>query len=73
MRRVRKRANRPLLQNPDPEGTMRALIDLRYPAYATADISVRSHDGAHEDVVEAIVTALEARFGTAAPSGGDAS
>ena len=28
MRRVRKRANRPLLQNADPEGTMRRLMDI---------------------------------------------
>ena len=66
MRRVRKRANRPLLQNPDPEGTMRALIDLRYPVYAEADLTVESREVAHEEVVEAIVGALEAHFGLVA-------
>jgi shikimate kinase len=66
MRRVRKRANRPLLQNPDPEGTMRALMDKRYPVYAMADVVVESHDGAHEEVVEAVVAALEAYFETTA-------
>src|SRR3954465_13136347 len=40
MRRVRKRTTRPLLQNPDPEGTMRRLMELRYPVYATADITI---------------------------------
>ncbi|NNC00766.1 shikimate kinase, partial [Corallococcus exiguus] len=35
MKRVRKRANRPLLQNPDPEATMRKLMDDRHPVYAT--------------------------------------
>ncbi len=29
MRRVRKRSNRPLLQNPDPEGTLKRLMDAR--------------------------------------------
>jgi shikimate kinase len=65
MRRVRKRATRPLLQNPDPEGTMRALMELRYPVYAAADVVVESHDGAHEEVVEAVVSALETYFGEA--------
>src|SRR4051794_37504987 len=36
MRRVRKRVTRPLLQNPDPEGTMRQLMERRHPIYATA-------------------------------------
>ncbi len=60
MRRVRKRSNRPLLQNPDPEGTMRKLMDLRYPVYATADVVVESREGTHEQVVEEIVCALDA-------------
>lgn len=62
MRRVRKRSNRPLLQNPDPEGTMQRLIDARYPVYALADISVESREGPHEKVVETIIAALEARL-----------
>lgn len=60
MRRVRKRANRPLLQTPDPEGTMRGLIALRYPVYAMADVTVESRDGSHEHVVDAIVGGLDA-------------
>ena len=36
MRRVRKRSNRPLLRTDDPEATMRALIEQRYPTYALA-------------------------------------
>ncbi len=40
MRRVRKRSTRPLLQNADPEGTMRRLMEVRYPIYATADLTV---------------------------------
>jgi shikimate kinase len=58
MRRVRKRATRPLLQNPDPEGTMRRLMELRYPVYATADITIDSHEAPHDRVVADIVKIL---------------
>ena len=60
MRRVRKRANRPLLQTPDPDGTMKRLIAERYPIYAEADVTVMSRDGAQEHVVQDVVAALEA-------------
>jgi shikimate kinase len=58
MRRVRRRSNRPLLQTPDPEGTMRRLMEERYPVYATAALTVTSNDGPHEVVVEAVINAL---------------
>lgn len=60
MERVRRRAHRPLLQNPDPEGTMKKLIDERYPVYALADIRVESAEGPHEVVVNKILDALDA-------------
>ena len=60
MKRVRKRATRPLLQTPDPEGTLRNLIAQRYPTYELADICVVSQDGPHEAVVEAALRAIEA-------------
>lgn len=65
MRRVRKRSNRPLLQNPDPEGTLRRLIADRYPVYALADITIHSRDVPHEVVVTEILTALARRLGKA--------
>jgi shikimate kinase len=58
MRRVRKRSTRPLLQNPDPEGTMRRLMELRHPVYATADITIDSHEAPHDKVVAEVVRAL---------------
>ncbi len=58
-RRVRKRSHRPLLQSPDPEATLRALLEQRYPFYARADVTVVSRDGPHELAVEDIVTAIE--------------
>lgn len=62
MRRVRKRATRPLLQNPDPEGTMRRLMEVRYPVYATADLTVNSHEAPHDRVVADIIHALTGWF-----------
>jgi shikimate kinase len=62
MRRVRKRATRPLLQNPDPEGTMRRLMETRHPVYATADLTVDSHEAPHDRVVADIVRALNVWF-----------
>src|SRR6478609_5467148 len=59
MRRVRKRANRPLLHTPDPEGTMRNLIETRHPVYATANLTVDSHEVPHDRVVIDLIEALE--------------
>jgi shikimate kinase len=67
-RRARRRSNRPLLQTDDPEGTIRKLIDLRYPVYAEANIVIESEDGPHEATVEAVLTALHAYFAKA-PAG----
>ena len=58
MRRVRKRSNRPLLKNPDPEGSMRQLMAARQPVYALADLTVESRDIPHDRVVDDIVQAL---------------
>lgn len=58
MRRVRKRSNRPLLQTPDPEGTMRGLIEARHPTYALADLTIESHEGPHDRVVQDVLGAV---------------
>lgn len=62
MRRVRKRANRPLLKTPDPEGTLQRLMAERYPVYAQADTMVVSRDGPHEVVVNDMIAAIEAHL-----------
>lgn len=56
--RVSKRATRPLLQTPDPRGTLKALIDARYPVYALADITVTSRDVPHDAVVADLIVNL---------------
>jgi shikimate kinase len=60
MRRVRKRANRPLLATRDPETTMRELIELRHPVYALADVTVSTRDVPHDRVVDDVLGALKA-------------
>ena len=59
MRRVRKRSNRPLLQNPDPEGTMRRLMETRHPIYALADVTVDSREIPHDKVVQDALLGVE--------------
>jgi shikimate kinase len=62
MRRVRKRANRPLLQTANPDQTLRDMLAVRAPVYALADITVDSRDEPHEIGVEAILAALNAHL-----------
>lgn len=71
MRRVRRKPTRPLLQNPDPEGTLRKLIELRYPIYGEADVTVLSRDVAHETVLEDVIAALEAHLDIEKPPSQD--
>ena len=58
--RVKKRSHRPLLQTADPEGTLRRLVEERYPVYALADITVESRDVPHEAMVEDVLAGIEA-------------
>ena len=58
MKRVMKRADRPLLQTEDPEAVMQKLMDQRYPIYATADITVESRDVQHTQMVNEVIKVL---------------
>jgi shikimate kinase len=59
MRRVAKRKNeRPMLATDDPAETLRQLLKVREPVYATADITVQSREGPHEAIVSEIAAAL---------------
>ena len=68
MRRVRKRSNRPLLQQADPEPTLKRLIEERYPIYALADVTVVSRDGPHDAVVDDIIAMLDQRLQALPPA-----
>ncbi len=66
MSRVRRRPTRPLLQTPDPEGTVRRLLDERNPFYAQADLVVHSREVPHDQIVDEITEALCGHFGITA-------
>jgi shikimate kinase len=57
--RVRRRSNRPLLKGPDPEGTMRRLVEERYPAYEEAPIHIHSREVSHDVVIEEVLLSLD--------------
>lgn len=58
LRRVRRRADRPLLKTDDPAATVARLMAERHPIYQTADLMVDSRDVPHEAIVEECVAAL---------------
>ena len=68
MKRVRRRADRPLLQTTDPVATVNRLLEAREPVYRTADLTISSRDVPHDRVVEECLDALRARLCAAAPS-----
>jgi len=67
MKRVRRRSDRPLLQNADPEGTVNRLLGEREPVYGTADLTILSRDVPHDKIVDECIDALHAKLCAAAP------
>jgi shikimate kinase len=60
LRRVRRRADRPLLQTADPAATIERLIEEREPFYRQADLTIWSRDVPHEKIVDECIDALHA-------------
>jgi 3-dehydroquinate synthase len=60
MRRVKRRADRPLLQTADPAATVGRLIEEREPIYQRANLTVWSRDVPHEKIVDECIDALHA-------------
>src|SRR5580692_225664 len=60
LRRVKRRADRPLLQTADPAATVGRLIEQREPVYQQADLTIWSRDVPHEKIVDECVDALHA-------------
>src|SRR3954453_13277490 len=56
--RTSRRDTRAQLRNRDPKAVLEKLAEERRPSYAKAHIHVKSGDGAHKDVVDAIIAAL---------------
>src|SRR3954449_8464929 len=68
LKRVKRRADRPLLQTADPAATIARLIEERHPVYQLADITIASRDVLHEKIVDECIASLHAHL----CSGGDA-
>lgn len=62
LRRVKRRADRPLLQTADPGATIERLIAERTPFYQQADIEILSRDVPHEKIVDECAEALHAKL-----------
>src|SRR5271156_1842198 len=62
MRRVKRRADRPLLKTADPAGTVERLIGEREPFYQHADLMIWSRDVPHEKIVDECIEALHLRL-----------
>ena len=60
MKRVKRRADRPLLQTADPVATVGRLIEEREPVYQRADLTIWSRDVPHERIVDECLDALHA-------------
>lgn len=58
--RTSRRDTRAQLRNGDPKATLERLANERRRSYEEAHIHVKSGDGAHKEVVDSIVSALEA-------------
>jgi shikimate kinase len=60
MRRVKRRADRPLLQTADPAATVERLLEEREPVYQRANMTIWSRDVPHEKIVDECIEALHA-------------
>ena len=60
MKRVKRRADRPLLQTADPTATIGRLLEEREPVYQRADLTIWSRDVPHERIVDECLDALHA-------------
>lgn len=58
LRRVQRRTDRPLLRGDDPEGTLRRLVDERYPTYALCDVTIESREVTHDVIVGEVMAGV---------------
>lgn len=56
--RVSRRSHRPLLQTPNPKGTLEKLMHERYPIYAEAELTVETEAVPIEQTVEKVRLAI---------------
>jgi len=60
--RVSRRGHRPLLKTENPRKTLEDLIEVRYPRYSQADVTIISRDIPHDHVAEQAIVALSELF-----------
>lgn len=68
MRRVKRRADRPLLQTADPASTVDRLISEREPVYQHADLTIWSREVPHDRIVDECIEALHRKLCSEADS-----
>ena len=66
VRRVGRKTTRPLLTGKDTRAVMQELMEVRYPIYAEADITIHTDDRPASAAVDAILAALSGRHESAA-------
>ncbi|MFM2044041.1 MAG: hypothetical protein RLY86_2617 [Pseudomonadota bacterium] len=59
VQRTARRDTRPLLKSGDPREILKRLMDLRYPVYAEADLTVESDERPPEETTERVIHALD--------------
>ena len=67
--RVSRRSNRPLLKTANPRETLQKLIDVRYPVYAEADVTIVSRDVPQDQVASEVIDAVLAHLSNETPNG----
>ena len=67
LKRVKRRADRPLLQTDDPAATIGRLLEAREPVYQSADLTIASREVPHDRIVDECIDALRARLCAGAP------
>jgi shikimate kinase len=68
-RRIKRRNDRPLLENADPVETLKRLLVERDPVYAEADVTVESREVPHDTIVDEIVEGLRGNARIVAAAG----
>lgn len=63
--RTARRDHRPLLRQGDPRAVLARLMEVRYPIYAQADLTVDSDDSPPDATTERVITALRQWLGDA--------
>ena len=65
LERTSRNSNRPLLNNDDPEGTIRDLLEIRTPLYSkTAHLGIETDDLSFDEVTTGIIESARYHFGS---------